>query len=174
MQEQLLWVLSIPTVCQQVAIDYRGTCVYGIRNRHTPPIVLHWAALKHSPEYLALASINWKVTFLNHLSSSCMNSWAVHSKNGGRWWSWEVVRLVWSFVRLLDQKPGAVWSKWLAQGKLEFLSSFTERYLRLSTLWTPSDYLYLVEVHVLHRHLLNLQTSLRKTLWAKQLEKIVH
>ena len=39
-------------------IDYRATYVYGIGNGRAPPIVLHWAALKHSPEYLALAKIN--------------------------------------------------------------------------------------------------------------------
>ena len=35
-----------------------------------------------------------------------------------------------------------------------YLSPSTVRYLRLVASWTPSDYLYLVEV--LHRHLLNL------------------
>ena len=41
-----------------VVIDYRATYVYRIGNGRAPPIVLHWAALKHSPEYLALAKIN--------------------------------------------------------------------------------------------------------------------
>ena len=40
------------------AIDYRATDAYGIGNGRALPIVLHWAALKHSPEYLALANIN--------------------------------------------------------------------------------------------------------------------
>ena len=39
-------------------IDYRATYVYGIGNGHALPIVLHWAALKHSPKYLALTKIN--------------------------------------------------------------------------------------------------------------------
>ena len=47
----------------------------------------------------------------------------------------------------------------------KFLSPSTVRYLRLSASWTPSDYLYLVEV--LHRHLLNLQTSLRTVLYSQ-------
>ena len=41
--------------------------------------------------------------------------------------------------------------KWLSRGKWEFLSPSSETYLRLTTLWTPLDYLYLVSV--LHRHL---------------------
>ena len=53
-------------------------------------------------------------------------------------------------------------SKRLARGKLEFLSPSTKRYLQLATLWTPLDYLYLVEV--LHKHLINLRTLLRMTL----------
>ena len=39
-------------------IDYRATYVYGTGNGRAPPIVLHWATLKHSPEYLVLAKIN--------------------------------------------------------------------------------------------------------------------
>ena len=39
-------------------INYRATYIYGIGNGHALPIVLHWAALKHSPEYIALAKIN--------------------------------------------------------------------------------------------------------------------
>ena len=40
------------------SIDYRATYVNGIGNGCAPPIVLHWAALKYSPEYLALTKIN--------------------------------------------------------------------------------------------------------------------
>ena len=39
-------------------IDYRATYVYGIGNGCTPLIVLHWAALKRSSKYIALAKIN--------------------------------------------------------------------------------------------------------------------
>ena len=39
-------------------IDYRATYVYGIGNKHALLIVLHWAALKRSSEYIALAKIN--------------------------------------------------------------------------------------------------------------------
>ena len=63
------------------AIDYRTTYVYGIGNEHTPLIVLHWAALKQSSEYIALAKINWKVTFAVHWSSSLMNCRAIHGEN---------------------------------------------------------------------------------------------
>ena len=49
-------------------------------------------------------------------------------------------------------------SKRLVEVSQKFLSPSTVRYLRLAASWTPSDYLYLVEV--LHRHLLNLRTSL--------------
>ena len=41
-----------------ITIDYRATYIYGIGNGRVPPIVLYWAALKHSPEYLVLAKIN--------------------------------------------------------------------------------------------------------------------
>ena len=41
-----------------IIIDHRATYAYRIGNGHTPPILLHWATLKHSPEYLALAKIN--------------------------------------------------------------------------------------------------------------------
>ena len=40
------------------AIDYRATYVYRIGNGHMPLIVLYWAALKRSSEYIALAKIN--------------------------------------------------------------------------------------------------------------------
>ena len=56
-------------------------------------------------------------------------------------------------------------SKRLVRGKSQFLSPSTVKYLRLAASWTPSDYLYLVEV--LHRHLLNLRTSLRTVLYSQ-------
>ena len=39
-------------------IDYRATYVYGIENGHVLLIVLHWAALIPSSEYIALAKTN--------------------------------------------------------------------------------------------------------------------
>ena len=45
-------------IASTIIIDYRATYVYGIGNGRALPIVLHWAALKHSPEYLAFAKIN--------------------------------------------------------------------------------------------------------------------
>ena len=44
-------------------LEIRATYIYGIGNRSAPPTAMHWAALKHYPEYLALAKINRKVTF---------------------------------------------------------------------------------------------------------------
>ena len=45
--------------CQGACIiDYRATYVYGIGNERSPLIVLHWAALKLSSEYIALTKIN--------------------------------------------------------------------------------------------------------------------
>ena len=41
-----------------LAIDYRATNIYGIGKGHAPLIVLHWAALKRSSEYIKLAKIN--------------------------------------------------------------------------------------------------------------------
>ena len=56
-------------------------------------------------------------------------------------------------------------SKRLVRGKSEILSPSTVRYLRLAASWTPSDYLYLIEV--LHRHLLNLRTLLRMVIYSQ-------
>ena len=56
-------------------------------------------------------------------------------------------------------------SKRLVEVSQKFLSPSTVRYLRLAASWTPSDYLYLVEV--LYRHLLNLRTSLRTVLYSQ-------
>ena len=39
-------------------IDYRATYVYRIGNGHSPLIVLHWAALIPSSEYIALVKIS--------------------------------------------------------------------------------------------------------------------
>ena len=68
------------TICNRLTIDYRATYVYGIGNGRAPLIVLHWAALKRSSEYIALAKINWKVTFCSHLSSSWTNCRAIHGE----------------------------------------------------------------------------------------------
>ena len=50
----------------------------------------------------------------------------------------------------------------LVQGKNEILSPSAKRLLRLLTLWTPSDYPYLVEV--LHRCPFSCRTSPKTTL----------
>ena len=39
-------------------IDYRVTYIYGIRNGCVPLIVLHWAGLIPSPEYIAFTKIS--------------------------------------------------------------------------------------------------------------------
>ena len=41
-----------------IIIDYRATYVYGIGNGRALLIVLHWAALIPSSEYIALTKIN--------------------------------------------------------------------------------------------------------------------
>ena len=42
----------------ETPIDYKATYIYRIGNGRALPTVLHWATLKHSPEYLALTKIN--------------------------------------------------------------------------------------------------------------------
>ena len=143
-------------------IDYRTTYVYVIGNGHAPPIVLHWAALKHSPVYLVLTKINWKVTF-EAVCWVCVRTVELFTEKTRVTGVLErsFILSEASIVCQTKSQELTVWfcsSKWLAQGKLEFLSPSTEGYLQLATLWMSSDYLYLVEV--LHKHLLNLWTSL--------------
>ena len=120
-------------------------------------LTAHSNALVHTetpPEYLVLTNILWKIIFWRHLSSLWMNCRAIHSEN----WVNSVLKILFvlsesSFICQIKGQELMVsfcLSKWLGWGKLEFLSPSTERYLRLMTLWTPSDYLYLIRV--LHRH----------------------
>ena len=74
------WVQRSEFTLTPYAIAIYTTYVYGIGNGRAPLIVLHWAALKRSSEYIALANINWKVTFCSHLSSSWTNCRAIHGE----------------------------------------------------------------------------------------------
>ena len=91
--------IHVCTVRLGPAIDYKATYIYGIGNGRALPIVLHWAALKHSPEYLALAKINWKVTFWSHSSSLCTSCQVIYGENEGQWYSWEAVMSPGQFCR---------------------------------------------------------------------------
>ena len=89
-------------------IDYRATYIYGIEKGCMLLVVLHWATLKYSTKYLALAKINCNVTFWSCLLSSCMSElWSYSQRKQG-----SVVFLrgrssCLNFIHLSNQKPGA-------------------------------------------------------------------
>ena len=56
-----------------IELHVHCTYIYGIGNGRAPPIVMHWTALKHSPNYLVLARIYRKATFKSDLSRSWTN-----------------------------------------------------------------------------------------------------